>query len=351
VFPAPQQDDPPGAGRVAMTELVVEGAVEARANVNIALIKYWGKAPGELPEDKNLPAVPSLSLTLDGLYTVTRVAFDPDAEVDRVFLNGVELDPGGTARARVILDRVRALADVAAPFRVDSVNHVPTAAGLASSASSMAALAAAAARCAGLDLAPDALSELARLGSGSASRSVFGGWVAWEGRSARPVAPVEHWDLAVVIAVVGTGPKAIGSRAAMERTTRTSPLYAGWVGQAAETFREALDALTARDFPSLVAAMERSTMRMHASALGADPPVLYWQPATLAVLREVERIRADGLPCGFTMDAGPNVKVFCAGADVEAVSRRLTPIPGVAHTFVARPGQGVIVRLVTQERP
>ncbi|TNF24238.1 MAG: diphosphomevalonate decarboxylase [Deltaproteobacteria bacterium] len=334
-----------------MSDLVIDGAVEARANVNIALIKYWGKAPADRPEDKNLPAVPSLSLTLDGLYTVTQVAFDPEADTDRVFLGGVELDAAGTARARVILDRVRALADVAAPFRVDSVNHVPTAAGLASSASSMAALAAASARCAGLDLDAGELSELARLGSGSASRSVFGGWVAWEGRRAHPVAPIDHWDLAVVIAVIGTGPKAIGSRAAMERTARTSPLYPGWVAQAHETFTDALSALERRDFEALVGAMERSTMRMHASALGADPPVLYWQAASVAVLREVERMRADGLACGFTMDAGPNVKVFCAGADVEAVSRRLTPIPGVAHTFVARPGEGVSVRLVNQERP
>ena len=334
-----------------MSDLVLDGAVEARANVNIALIKYWGKAPGERPEDRNLPAVPSLSLTLDGLYTVTRVRFDPDADADLIFLDGAELDPGGTARARVVLDRVRVLADVAAPFRVDSVNHVPTAAGLASSASSMAALAAAAARCAGLDLEPGALSELARIGSGSASRSVFPGWVAWEGRRARPIAPVDHWDLVVVIAVIGTGPKAIGSREAMDRTARTSPLYPGWVTQAGETFREGLDALVRRDFPALVSAMERSTMRTHASALGADQPVLYWQPASLAVVREVERMRADGVPCGFTMDAGPNVKVFCASPDAERVSQRLTQIPGVAHTFVARPGLGVSVRLVTQEGP
>ena len=167
-----------------MSELVVDGAVEARANVNIALIKYWGKAPSDHPADANLPAVPSLSLTLDGLYTITRVRFAPEAEADRVMLNGQVLDPQSTARARIVLDRVRTLADVAAPFLVESVNHVPTAAGLASSASSMAALAAAAARCAGLDLAPEALSAVARVGSGSASRSVFGGWAAWEGPQA-----------------------------------------------------------------------------------------------------------------------------------------------------------------------
>lgn len=332
-----------------MSELVVDGAVEARANVNIALIKYWGKAPSDHPADANLPAVPSLSLTLDGLYTITRVRFAPEAEADRVMLNGQVLDPQSTARARIVLDRVRTLADVAAPFLVESVNHVPTAAGLASSASSMAALAAAAARCAGLDLAPEALSAVARVGSGSASRSVFGGWAAWEGPQAWQVASADHWDVAVVLAVIATSPKSVSSRDAMNRTARTSPLYRGWVTQAPETFRAGLDAVERRDFAALVSAMERSTLRMHAAALGAEPPILYWEPPTLAVLRAVEQARRDGVACGFTMDAGPNVKVFCPAPLVDEIVRRLTEIPGVTHTFVARPGAGVQVRLVPQE--
>lgn len=329
--------------------LVIGGAVVARACVNIALIKYWGKVTPARPEDANIPAVPSLSLTLDGLYTETRVSFAPEAEADIFLLNGDPLDEGGVRRARVILDRVRDLADVAAPFRVDSVNHVPTAAGLASSASSMAALAAATARCAGLDLDPGALSELARLGSGSASRSVFGGWAAWEGRRAHQVAPADHWDVAVVVAIVASGAKAVSSRDAMNRTATTSPLYRGWVAQAPQSFAEGLEALRARDLDALSAVMERSTMRMHASALGAAPPVLYWEPATLAVVRAVERIRSDGVSCGFTMDAGPNVKVFCHGRDVSRVTRELSAVAGVARTITARPGPGVSIRVISEE--
>lgn len=329
--------------------LVVGGAVVARACVNIALVKYWGKVAASRPEDANLPAVPSLSLTLDGLYTETRVRFCPDASDDVFLLDGAPLDAGGARRARVILDRIRELADVAAPFHVDSVNHVPTAAGLASSASSMAALAAATARCAGLALDRGALSEIARIGSGSASRSVFGGWAAWEGRRARQVAPPDHWDVAVVVALVDSGAKAVSSRDAMNRTATTSPLYRGWVAQAPESFAEALEALRARDLDALAAVMERSTMRMHASALGAAPPVLYWEPATLAAVRAVERMRSDGVSCGFTMDAGPNVKVFCHGQDVSRVATELGALAGVARTVIARPGPGVSVRVISEE--
>jgi len=329
-------------------EIVVDGTVVAKAHVNIALIKYWGKAPARAPGEENLPAVPSLSLTLSGLYTETRVGFAPDLEADAVELDGRALVGEERARACLLLDAVREMADVASPLRVVSRNHVPTAAGLASSASGMAALAAAAARCAGLDLSPEELSALARRGSGSASRSVFGGWVAWEGPSARAVAPPEHWDVAVVVAMIGTGRKKLGSREAMTRTARTSPFYAGWVGQAGETFRAAEAAVMARDLEGLIAAMELSTLRMHAVGMAASPPVLYWEPATLAVLREVERLRADGIPCGYTMDAGPNVKVFCRAAHAAAIAERLTKVDGVGHTMTCGPGEGVQMRVETQ---
>jgi diphosphomevalonate decarboxylase len=325
--------------------LVLDAWVKARAPVNIALIKYWGKAPSSLPEDANLPAVPSLSLSLAGLFTETWARFAPDAERDTIRLGGRPLLPEEMRRAVALLDRIRAVTEVASPFEIITVNHVPTAAGLASSASGMAALAAAAGRCAGLDPSvPDdlgLLSEIARIGSGSASRSVYGGWVAWEGRRAHPVAPRDHLPIAVVVAVVGRGRKAVGSRDAMNHTARTSPYYAGWVQQAHEGFADALAALAARDHARLFAAMERSTWRMHASAMAADPPVFYWQPASVAVLREVAAMRADGILCGATLDAGPHVKVFCDPRDSEAVSRRLTTVPGVEDIIETGPGSGL----------
>lgn len=328
-------------------DLVLDGAVIARANVNIALIKYWGKAPAERAVDVNLPAVPSLSLTLGELYTETRVRFAPDQSDDTIVLDGVALAGEERARAVALLDELRRRTDIAAAFAITSTNHVPTAAGLASSASGMAALAAAAGRCAGLTVERDAalLSELARIGSGSAARSVFGGWVAWQGRAAYPVAPVDHMPVAVVIAVVGKGKKAVGSRDGMNHTMRTSPYYAGWVQQAQATFDDALDALHTRDFSRLMTAMERSTWRMHASGMAADPPVFYWQPASLAALQEVAALKGEGIVCGATLDAGPNVKVFCRPSDAGVIAERLASVAGVKETIVSSAGAGIQVHI------
>ena len=323
--------------------LVLDGSAIARASVNIALIKYWGKAPARGPSDANLPACPSLSLTLDGLYSETRARFSPDAPDDAVVLDGVALTGAGLDRMRPVLDRVRELAEVASPFHIDTTNTVPTAAGLASSASGAAALAAATARCAGLQLSLGELSAIARLGSGSGSRSVFEGWAAWDGPQARQLYGADHWDLVIVVALVSKAKKAISSRQAMKQTAATSPLYAPWVETAQVAFDEALHALEVRDLEALIAAMETSTMRMHASAMGARPPILYWKPASLAAIEVVHGLRAEGTLCGWTMDAGPNVKVLCSASDAAVVAAALSEIDGVEATFTCKPGAGVSI--------
>lgn len=323
-----------------MSGLIIDGSVTARAGVNIALVKYWGKAPGRGPQDLNLPAVPSLSLTLEEPWTETTVRFDPEAEEDSFVLDGEQLGEASLAQARPVLERVRELASVRAPFAVESVNRVPTAAGLASSASGMAALAVAALRCAGLEGDLGLASRVARLGSGSAARSVFGGWVAWEGREARQVAPPEQLDVIFVVAILDAGPKPLSSRAAMLRTASTSPYYAGWVEQARHGFDEALDALDRKDLGRLIAAMEASTLRMHACAMAARPAILYWQPGSVSVIRAVERLREKGLVCGWTMDAGPNVKVLCARHDASTVVAELKRIDDIRSILLSGPGGG-----------
>ncbi|MCC6623291.1 MAG: diphosphomevalonate decarboxylase, partial [Deltaproteobacteria bacterium] len=295
------------------------------------------------------------SLTLDSLYTETRARFAPELDGDRVTLDGRLLTGEEHARVVSVLDILRREHELACAFEITSENHVPTAAGLASSASGMAALATAAGRLVGLDPArpEDAttLSRLARVGSGSGARSIYGGWVVWDGPAARPLAPPDHMPVAVVVAVVATGRKAIGSRDAMNHTALTSPYHGAWVAQAHATFDEAVDAVLRKDFPAVMHVMERSTWRMHAAAMAADPPVFYWQPGSVAVLREVERMRAEGLPCGATLDAGPNVKVFCRPADADSLAVRLTSIPGVGHIFRATPGQGVVVHVDNSKGP
>jgi diphosphomevalonate decarboxylase len=315
------------------------------AGTNIALVKYWGKRDEAL----NLPATGSLSLTLDRLGTRTRVAFDGgDGARDRVTLDGAPAAEKVAARVSAFLDRVRARAGIAARATVVSENSVPTAAGLASSASGFAALAVAAARAADLELSPTELSVLARLGSGSAARSIFGGFVemargaAADGSDAAagPIPEGDGWDVRLVVAITAAGEKALGSTAAMRRTAETSPYYEAWVRGVDGDLAAARAAIAARDLPALGAVAERSALRMHASAMAALPPIIYWNPATLAAMGRVRALRAAGTPAFFTIDAGPHVKVLCAASDADLVAGALDGVQGVLRTLVAAPGPG-----------
>ena len=316
----------------------------ASANSNIALIKYWGKTDDLL----HLPTTSSLSLTLDETWTTTTVSFDGGADgQDVVTINGVGVE--GTARERVhrFLSLVRERAglgqDEAAS--VVSTSTVPLAAGLASSAAGFAALAGAASRAAGLDLDARALSCLARRGSGSASRSVFGGLVRWNRGTddassfAEPVPCA--LALAMVVIALDAGAKAVSSTVAMRHTMRTSPLYPAWVEASAADLAEALEAAASGDLERLGAVAQANALGMHATMVAARPAVLYWRPGTVTVLHEVERLRRDGLPVWATMDAGPNVKVLTDTAHAGAAAEALAGLLPGASVTVRRGGEGI----------
>lgn len=325
-------------------------AATAIACANIALAKYWGKraAPG------NVPATPSVSMTLAGLETRTTVTLRDlaDGRGDTLVLGGAPQDGRPLARATKLLDEVRALAGATARADVVSANDFPTASGLASSASGFAALALAATRAYGLDLAAPELSRLARRASASAARSVFGGFVALgteDDAAAEPLAPEGHWDVAIVVAATTLDRKSLGSTEAMERTRATSPFYAGWIADAPALAAEIRAAVLARDLERLGEAAESSALRMHACALGARPPILYWSPATVALLREVEALRREGVGAYATIDAGPHVKVLCRRADAEAIAARLAPL--AVRTIVAPVGPGARLVEPAAEEP
>ena len=320
----------------------------ASANTNIALIKYWGKAD----ESLTIPATSSLSLTLGGTRTTTTVSFDGGTgDEDAVTINGAP--PGGTARERVIrfLDLVRSRVGMTIRASVTSSSTVPLAAGLASSAAGFAALAAAATRAAGMCLDERALSRLARRGSGSATRSVFGGLVLWnagiddETSYAEPVNC--DLDLAMVVVVVSAGRKTISSTQAMRHTMNTSPLYPAWAEASREDLRVALDAVRARDLPRLGEVVEGNALGMHAAMIASRPSVVYWLPETLDVLHTVRVMRDEGFPVWATIDAGPNVKVLTTGEDADRVAAVLRDRIPCATTSVRYPGGGVRVEEVT----
>jgi diphosphomevalonate decarboxylase len=301
----------------------------ATAHPNIALCKYWGKSDRLL----NLPAVPSLSLTLAPFSTTTTVEWG--SEHDQVELNGSLADE--STRKKVL--KVLSLIDPARPpCKVISVNSFPTAAGLASSSSGFAALTLAGAAAAGQDLDYTRLSAIARQGSGSACRSLFGGWVEWQETCGIPVAPEDHWDIRVLVAVVAAGPKETASTDGMLHCAQTSPYYPAWVEQAPEDVAEAKKALLKRDLEKLGSIMERSTLKMHACMMASDPAIFYWRGGTLMVLDRVRELKKSGISCYFTMDAGPNVKIFCEARDAATVAAALSECAARIETLV--PGGG-----------
>ncbi len=316
----------------------------ATARPNIALVKYWGKRDARL----NLPAAGSLSITLDALSTRTRVCFDPALDADRVRFNGGE-DATASRRITTFLDLLRDRAATHCRASVDTSNNFPTAAGLASSASGFAALAMAASKALGLPVDGHTLSALARQGSGSAARSIYGGFVIMRAGTrvdgcdavAEPLAGPNHWPLAVVIAVTTHGAKPVGSGDGMERTRATSPFHQAWLASIDRDLLVARAAIDARDFGALAEVSEHSCLKMHADMLAAQPPLMYWSATTLACIECVRRLRErDGVHVFFTIDAGPQVKAVCLPDDAARVGSALAAVPGVLRVIPSRLGAG-----------
>jgi diphosphomevalonate decarboxylase len=318
------------------------GGCRATAHSNIALAKYWGKRDA----DRNLPDVPSLSLTLAALSTVTSVRFTLEARADEAQLNGSPAEPTTLTKVSALLDRVRAEAGITWRAQVVSNNDFPTASGLASSASGFAALALAALGAAGLSRPSSAVSALARASSVSAARSVFGGFVTLEAGAehAEPLdAGTRASELVMVIAVTQTTPKKVGSTRGMLRTQHTSPYYEGWRSHAPGIYAELRQALLRGDFEKVGEAMEHSALCMHASMFAASPPLVYLSPATLAAMECVQDLRAAGTFAYFTMDAGPHVKVLTLAAQAPAVRSALETVPGVQRVMLSGVGAGARV--------
>ncbi|SDT83336.1 diphosphomevalonate decarboxylase [Streptomyces sp. TLI_053] len=342
------EDPPPAAHRTTEDRSDAGEDAAALAYPNIALVKYWGKRDERLV----LPWTSSLSMTLDTFPTTTRVRLTPRHRQDTVTLNGKPLDGEPLRRVVAFLDLVRETSGRPARAVVESHNTVPTGAGLASSASGFAALATAACAAYGLHLDARALSRLARRGSGSAARSVFGAFAVWHAARtghqdpdldsfAEPV-PVrlDVLDPALVIAVVDPRPKPVSSREAMQHTVNTSPLFRAWMASSRADLVEMRAALHGCDLDAVGEIAERNALGMHAVMLAARPAVRYLSPASLTVLDAVLELRRDGVSAWATMDAGPNVKVLCHRAEAGRVAGVVRAAVTADSVHVAGPGPG-----------
>ena len=327
----------------------------AIAHPNVALSKYWGKREG----GGNFPAVPSLSVTLSGLETRTRVRFDASLHEDRLVLNGERADGAIQARASELLDRVRRASGETRFAEVRTRNDFPTASGLASSASGFAALALAATHAAGLTWDTAKVSDLARRSSASAARSLFGGFVELlagapdagaEGThedvvlAAESVAPPGHLALTILVCVTTEARKTVGSSEGMRRTMSASPYARAWIEEAPRLHARLRAALLARDFVAVGELAEASALAMHASAMAAG--VIYWTGATLDALAAVRALRAAGTQAFASIDAGPHVKVLARASEAARVRDAMSSTPGVMRVIEARPGEGA--RLVEE---
>ena len=317
----------------------------AIAPSNIALVKYWGKRNEELI----LPYNSSISMTLDKLYTTTTIEFDDS--YSKYEINIDRIDTTGEEYNRVVkhIEMLKKYSIIVSKAKVVSRGNFPKKAGLASSASGFAALTLAASESLGLSFNNKELSILSRRGSGSASRSIEGGFVKWmKGQKedgtdsyAASFAGPEYWpDLSMIVTIVSPQEKKVSSRTGMKQTIKTSPLYKTWLETIESDLENAKRAILEKDFHLLGTIVEKNALKMHATMHTTSPPIVYWESGTLALMKEVITLREEGTECYFTMDAGPQVKVLCLNKDVSKIIERLTSL-GVTQDFVVcHPGEG-----------
>ena len=298
------------------------GQATATAHPNLAIIKYWGKEN----ELDNIPASPSLGISLDKLHTVTTVyATHQESNskgTDRVFIDG-ELQ--SYRRFTNFFANFRKLVDKKNPKMGDfiitahSSSNFPSSAGLASSASGFAALTLACTSAIKLKLPAKQLSALARTGSVSAARSTFGGFVHLDSGStyANQIYDKIWWPkLRIIVVEIEKGEKEISSRVAMERVKMSSPFYQTWISDSKRNINKSLAALEAKNLSALGPLIRRSYLRMFATMFSSYPPIMYWKPMSVGVLIFCEKLRSAGLDIWETMDAGPQVKILCLEEEV-----------------------------------
>ena len=317
----------------------------ASANSNTALIKYWGKQDEELI----LPMNNSISLTVDSLSTKTTVEFSDKFTKDQFFLN--EEIQAGTVEKRVIkhLDLLRSEANKNTKAKVMSHNNFPTAAGLASSASGFAALTVAACKALNLDKNHKELSILSRRGSGSSSRSIFGGYVEWVKASdtnesySKQIADKDHFDIRDIVVIFKQQERKHSTREAMRLSKKTSPLFQARIDYVEKNLKKVRKAIQEKDFTLLGQTAESDCLLMHSVAITSNPSLLFWTSETIAIINLVENLREGGIEAYYTIDSGANMHILTLPTFADEIEMILNRIPYVTKTVVCKPGDGAKV--------
>ncbi len=324
-----------------MTKALQASAI---APANIAFIKYWGRKDAQL----RLPANDSISMNLGGIETKTSVKFSPDLQQDTLTINGEPASSKERSRVSRFLDTIRNLSEFKYFASVDSHNNFPKGTGIASSASGFAALTVAATAALGLEFSERELSQLARLGSGSACRSIPDGFVEWKTANlhqdsyAYSLFPADHWDIVDVIAIVDAKEKKYSSSQGHEAAVK-SPFFAARQEYLVSQTARLKDALERKDFSTFGECLEQETINFQSVIMTSQPAIYYWNPTTMAIILFVQQLREQGLAVYFSIDAGPNVHLIVEQKNVETLKRELGKIEGIAQLMVAPPAPGARV--------
>lgn len=308
---------------------------------NIAFIKYWGKKDSRL----NLPFNNSISMNLSNCLTTTTVEFKSRFRGDKTYINGKKVGEDKLERVLRVVDIVRKKSNIALPVRVASENNFPTSAGIASSSSAFSALALAASRAAGMKLSRRQLSILARLGSGSACRSIPDGYSEWhKGKSdnssfAVQIEPPDHWDLRDIVVVVEERSKKASSTEGHSLAS-TSPFFKSRLRNLDKRIVALRKALIEKSFVTFGKLIEEEAIELHVIAMTSKKPIFYWNKGTIEVLSKIREWRDRGFLSFFTMDAGSNVHVICRAKDAAKVNAKLISLPEVLYTIINKPGRG-----------
>ena len=296
-------------------------AGQAYAPTNIALVKYWGKRDTEL----NLPVTSSLSISLADKGAITTLTQNNKSS-DTILLNNNPVEASTTFSQRLIhfLNLFRHTEPHY--FDINIQTNIPIAAGLASSACGFSALTMALNNCYGWNLTQTELSILSRLGSGSASRSIWNGFVEWhmgsrdDGMDSHGKWIETHWpEFRVGLIIMQETEKSLSSREAMQRTILTSPLYSNWSSKVQQDLAQVKSAIANKDFELLGKTSESNAMTMHALMLSAWPPINYALPETTKIMQKIWQLRQQGINLYFTQDAGPNLKLLFLEKDQELI--------------------------------
>ncbi len=309
----------------------------AIANSNIAFVKYWGKKDILL----NIPMNNSISMTLDeNVSTKTTVEFSEKYKIDELILNNERQSGEKLLRVSNFLDLIRKKASINFKAKVVSVNNFPTAVGIASSASGFAALAAASTKALNLKLNEKELSALARQGSGSASRSIYGGFVEWKEEYAEQIKNETHWpELRDIIVVVSDKEKYMSSREAMKITVDTSALYKKRIQNINFTLFKIKRLIINKEFTMLMEAIMKESDNMHECMADSNPKIVYLNEESKEIKSIIRNINSKNIKAGYTFDAGPNAHIITQDTYVPEIIYALGKYK--TNIIISKPGKGI----------